>query len=187
MGTFLDQRAVGAHVRRLRRGARLSLRALAAAAGFSPSLISQVETGKVSPSIHSMGKIAVALGTSLGGFFAALQPGDHAPIARARARRSARSTWSHARIEVVGPLPPECGFEALLITLRPGGRSGKQQSTHAAREFAFVLEGRVALRLGAHEYKLSTGDAAVIQPNEPQAWTNIGRVRCRVLIVALTP
>ncbi len=186
MSPVLEQAAVGAQVRRLRKGARLSLRALAEATGFSPSFISQLENGQVSPSIHSMQRIAAALGTSLGGFFAALQPEAPAPIVRARDRRGASSSWSRARVEVVGPLPAGSGFESLLITLQPGGRSGKHPMPHGHREFAFVLDGQATLQLGDRTHTLSPGDAVVLQANEPHLWANAERRRCRILLVGLT-
>src|SRR6185436_2477898 len=78
----LKQQQVGAHVRTLREQARLSVRALAAQTDFSPSFISQLENGQVSPSIHSMGKIANVLGVTLGSFFAAIGPGEGGLILR---------------------------------------------------------------------------------------------------------
>ncbi len=183
MSPVLQQKTVGAHVRRLRKAARLSLRAFAEATGFSPSFISQLENGQVSPSIHSMEKIATALGATLGGFFAELQPEEPAPIVRARDRRSARSAWSRARVEPVGPFPAESGFESLVLTLLPGGRSGKHPAAQSRRQLVFVLEGRATLFLGEREHRLSAGDAAVLRAHEPHLWTNAGTERCRLLLV----
>jgi transcriptional regulator with XRE-family HTH domain len=56
---------VGERIRQLRLGLGLSVRALAAETGFSPSLISQVEHSHVMPSIGSLERIAMALGVSL--------------------------------------------------------------------------------------------------------------------------
>ena len=60
---------VGGRIRQLRLGLGMSVRSLAAKTGFSPSLISQVEHGQVTPSIGSLERIALALGVSLGKFF----------------------------------------------------------------------------------------------------------------------
>lgn len=184
MSSIVDQRLVGAHVRRLRAAARLSVRALAEAAGFSPSFISQVENGQVSPSIHSMEKIVSSLGVTLGAFFGALQPSNATPIARAADRQSAESSWSRGRVEVIGPLPPHGEFEPLLITLLPRGRSGKEAVTHPRDVFAFVLEGRVTLQLGDDEHQMGVGDAVVLGASTPRLWSNTSARRCRVLIVA---
>jgi len=60
----------------------MSLRSLATRTDFSPSFISQLENGQVSPSIHSMEKIANTLGVTLGAFFAAIGPGEGGLVLR---------------------------------------------------------------------------------------------------------
>lgn len=181
----LKQQLVGRHVRELRRRAGLSLRSLAANTDFSPSFISQLERGQVSPSIHSMEKIAAALGATLSTFFAALGTADGALVVRARERKALRSSWSHAEIEALVPTSAQRRIEPMLVTLLPGGRSGKHPVVHPTEEFAFVLEGRVTLRLGPDEHVLGMGDSAVLRPGELRLWTNPGRRRARVMIVAL--
>jgi transcriptional regulator with XRE-family HTH domain len=57
----LKQQAVGDQVRGLRERRGLTLRALAAATDFSPSVISQLENGLVSPSISSREEFAFVL------------------------------------------------------------------------------------------------------------------------------
>ena len=98
----LKQQQVGQHVRRLREQARLSVRALAARTGFSPSFISQLENGQVSPSIHSMEKIAGVLGVTLGSFFAAIGPGQGGLVMRKADRQKLPSNWSNAELESLG-------------------------------------------------------------------------------------
>ena len=73
--TLSSQRQLGERIRQLRTGRGLSVRTLAATTGFSPSFISQVEHGQVSPSIASLERIATALGVTLGGLFHAVSPG----------------------------------------------------------------------------------------------------------------
>jgi XRE family transcriptional regulator, regulator of sulfur utilization len=185
MSPVLKQQLVGEHVRKLRRRAGLSLRALAAATEFSPSFISQLENGQVSPSIHSMEKIARALGASLGEFFASIEPGQGGQVTHVRERGRLTSRWSHAEIEVLSPIGPEWRLEPLLITLRPGGRSGKHPVPHQTEQFALVLKGGVTLRLGPDEHHLVAGDAVRLLPSELRLWTNDGRRDCQVLVVAI--
>ena len=77
---------IGDRIRRLRTDRGLSVRTLAAMAGFSPSFISQVEHGQVSPSIASLERIASALGITLGGFFTESVP-TPAAVVRAAERQ----------------------------------------------------------------------------------------------------
>lgn len=181
---LLKQQAVGLHVRELRTAAGLSLRALAERTEFSPSFISQVENGQVSPSIASMERIAAALGVTLGEFFSAASRGVSGVVVRAAERTVLSSSWSAATVEALSPMADQRGLEPVLITLEPRGRSGKHPAPHAAEEFAFVLEGEVTLTLGPDRHQLAAGDAVTILPRELRLWENEGRVAARVLVVA---
>jgi XRE family transcriptional regulator, regulator of sulfur utilization len=183
MRPVLKQQLVGERVRHLRKRAGLSLRALATATEFSPSFISQLENGQVSPSIHSMETIARALGASLGEFFVSIEPGQGGQVTHVRKRGRVASRWSRAEIEVLSPIGPEWRLEPLLITLHPGGRSGKHPVPHRAEEFALVLKGSATLRLGPDEHHLLAGDAVRLLPSELRLWTNEGRRDCQVLLV----
>jgi quercetin dioxygenase-like cupin family protein len=161
----------------------MSLRALAARTDFSPSFMSQVENGLVSPSIASMEKIANALGVSLGEFFAAAAEGEAGLIVRVADRLQMPSLWSHGRIEALAPMTGR-RLEPVLITLEPGGRSGKHPYAHDTEEFAYVLEGEPTLTLGPEEHVLHAGDAVTIRAQELRRWENRSRSVVRVLVVS---
>jgi len=181
---FLKQEAVGVHIRQLRLASHISLRTLAARAEFSPSFISQVENGLVSPSINSMQKIAEALGVTLGEFFAAASHGQGGSIVRAGERETLSSSWSQAQVESLAPLAAGHPLEAMLITLQVGGRSGKHPYPRPHGEFAFVLEGELALTLGPETHVLQAGDAVTILPRELRLWVNEGSSTARIVVVA---
>ena len=181
----LKQQQVGQHVRRLREQCRFSVRALAARTDFSPSFISQLENGQVSPSIHSMEKIANALGATLSSFFAAIGPGVGGLVLKRAEREQVQSSWSNAVLESLGRPTPQRRIAPLLITLSPGGQSGKHPVSHRSEQFALVLKGRVTLRLGPDEHALAAGDSATLLPGELRLWINTGRRPCQVLLVDL--
>jgi transcriptional regulator with XRE-family HTH domain len=182
---LLKQEVIGRHVRRLRRTAGLTARALGKRTGFSASFISQLENGLVSPSIGSMQKIAGSLGVTLGEFFTAAGEGTHGTIVRAKARSSFTSDWSSAALESAGV---GSRFEATVIHLAPGGRSGKHPYGHAtAEDYAFVLKGTVRLSLGPDFYALRTGDAVCFQPGELRLWENPGARAASLLFISLRP
>lgn len=183
MNTVLKQDAVGAWVRSLRTEQRLSVRSLAARADFSPSFISQVENGVVSPSIASMQKIAAALGVTLGEFFAAAAEGEGGLIVRSGERCQMTSGWSQARLELLGPTVGR-RLETFLVTLDRGGRSAKHPSPAQSDEFVYVLEGDATLTLGPEEHVLHQGDAVSIRPRELRRWENRSSPLLRLLVVA---
>jgi transcriptional regulator with XRE-family HTH domain len=180
----LKQQAVGDLVKRLREERGLSLRAFATATEFSASFISQLENGQVSPSIASMEKIANSLGVSLGEFFAALGTTEAGVIVRRVDRVELPSQWSHATVEALSPMRRGRLMEPILLTLEPGGRSGKHPVGQPREEFAFVLEGEVELTLGPDVHKLAAGDAVSILRRELRRWKNTGNDVARVLVIA---
>jgi transcriptional regulator with XRE-family HTH domain len=184
MAPLLKQQAVGEHVRRLRVQAGMSLRTLARQSGFSPSFMSQVENGQVSPSISSMEKIAGAVGVSLGDFFGAVTGGEGGLIVRVADRQGLSSGWSKAEVEALNGPGPLARLEAMLITLRPGARSGRHPYAHPREEFAFIMQGEVILTLGPEDHRLRRGDAATILPGELRLWRNEARTPARVMIIA---
>jgi quercetin dioxygenase-like cupin family protein len=161
----------------------MSMRTLASKAGFSPSLISQIEHGQVSPSIASLERIAAALGVSLGRFFTEPDPGS-AAVVRAVSRPELTSSWSQAKIEALGPMGRAGKLEPVMITMAPGGRSGKRPYAHPGEEFAVVFEGAVTLTLGREVYTLEKGDAINFASETPHLWENTGSSPAQVLIVA---
>ena len=184
MTPLLKQQVVGDHVQRLRLEAGLTLRTFAKRTGFSPSFISQLENGQVSPSISSMEKIATVLGVTLGQFFVAATGGEGGLVVRAGDRAALSSGWSKAEVEALSVARPTARLEGIFVTLRPGGRSGKHPYPHPREEFAFVVQGEVILTLGPEEHRLRRGDAATILPGELRLWRNEGRTTARFMIVA---
>jgi len=181
--TTTKQLQVSKQVRRLRAAQGLSVRTLASRAGFSPSFISQVENGQVSPSIASLERIATALGVTLAGFFVT-QRTDAAVVVRAGERQELASSWSQAHIESLGPMSGASRLEAVMITIVPGGRSGKHPSGHPGEEFALVFDGDVSLTLGTDVHILHQGDTASFSSETPHLWENSSTHTARIVIVS---
>jgi transcriptional regulator with XRE-family HTH domain len=163
----------------------MSLRSLAALTGFSPSFISQVENGIVSPSINSMQKISEALGVTLSEFFAAASHRPGGMIVRAAEREMLSSSWSRATVESLAPMDGRHPLDAVLITLEGGGRSGKHPYPRSQAEFSLVLDGEVSLSLGPDTFVMEAGDAAMILPRELRLWVNEESAPARILVVSV--
>jgi transcriptional regulator with XRE-family HTH domain len=177
-----SQLQVGKRIRQLRTDRGLSTRALAAQTGFSPSFISQVEHGQVSPSIASLERIAAVLGVTLGGFFAESIPSP-VTVVRVTDRQELTSEWSRAAIEALGPTGEGWMLESLMLTLAPQGRSGTRLHAALGEQFAFVYAGEVSLTLPVGAHVLCEGDAVSIAAEIAHQWENTGLSPARVLLV----
>jgi transcriptional regulator with XRE-family HTH domain len=173
---------VGERIRQLRLGLGMSVRALATQAGFSPSLISQVEHGQVTPSIGSLERIAMALGVSLGKFFAEPAPST-VGLVRASARQKLTSTWSPVSVEALAPLVGVGTLEPVMLTMAPGGRSGKYPAAPGGEKFALIFAGEVTLTLGDEGHVLRHGDAITFTAATEHQWDNTGAGPAQVVIV----
>ncbi len=185
MGTAVEPRLIGEHVRRLRLKHHLSVRTFAAQTGFSPSFISQLENGLVSPSLGSLQKIAEALGVTLGDFFAATaSSAEESLVIRHSGRRRLDSTWTDAHLEALGPMTRSHRLEPVLAVFGPGGKSGKHVHSQPHEEFAFVLRGRVILTLSDEDSELGAGDAVTLPAHAPHRWQNHGKEPVEILLVS---
>lgn len=184
MSAPVDPQVLGLHIRRLRSDRRISVRAFAAITGFSPSFISQLENGQVSPSLGSLHKIAEALGVTLGEFFAAAETEEETLIVHPEDRRRMDSTWTDAHIEALGPMSHGQSMEAVLAIFGPGGKSGKHTHTQSHEEFAFVIKGRITLTLADEENHLTAGDAVTLPARAPRLWENRSDAVAEILMVS---
>ena len=185
MSPVARERTVGDRIRELRGVRGISIRKLAVRTAFSASFISQVENGQASPSIHSLERLAEALGVTLGEFFAPPERrGVQDLIVKAGARQQLISSWSNAQIDALAPMGGDRPLEPVLMTLEPGGRSGSHPHPHLMEEFGYVIEGEVCLALGDERHLLGAGDAATIPANQARFWENVGTISARVLVVA---
>jgi transcriptional regulator with XRE-family HTH domain len=166
MSRSVDPEVIGDHIRRLRTDRQVTVRGFAAQTGFSPSFISQLENGQVTPSLGSLHKIAEALGVTLG------------------ERRRLDSTWTDAHIEALGSMAPSRTLEPVLAIFGTGGQSGKHPHSHSREEFAFVVKGQVTLTLADEETTLQPGDAVTLPAHAPRRWENRGGDVAEILMVS---
>jgi len=183
MSSLLRPEEVGRRIRQRRLAARLSMRGLAARTDFSPSFISQVEHGQVSPSIGSLQRLAEVLGVTIGQFFEA-EAGSFGLVVKKKDRTRLDSGWSQARLEALLRDRPGRRLEAVLITLRRGGRSGKRAHAPAHEELVYVLRGNVRLELRGSVERLGVGDVVSLPAGEPRLFANSGPARAELLLVS---
>ena len=106
---------IGGRIRAERARKGISLRGLARSVGLSPSLISQIETGKCQPSVSTLYAITTALGISVQDVFGESRPagGPAAPGPAAAARAASGSS-------APGPAAPGAPGSSVPARAEPG-------------------------------------------------------------------
>jgi transcriptional regulator with XRE-family HTH domain len=175
--------AIGSRLRSARVNTKMSVRALARAIGVSPSLISQIETGKANPSVGTLYAIVSALGISLDQLFAdrdgtgsAAVPAGRSDYVVLRAEdRPSVELASGVRWERMTPTPDR-EVDFLYATYAVGGESCPPDALmrHSGREYGLVLSGRLGATIGFESYELEPGDSIVADSTTPHRFWTIG-------------
>jgi transcriptional regulator with XRE-family HTH domain len=183
--------SVGAQIRREREARGMSLRKLAAAVGVSPSLISQIERGKASPSVATLYATVTVLQISLDALFAedgsppskdvagngsapTRQAVSSGPVVR-RSERASLVLGTGVRWErLTATHDPLVDF--LFVEYTVGGASSPADAlmTHSGREYGLVLEGRLGATVGFESYELEPGDSIAFESATPHRFWTIG-------------
>jgi transcriptional regulator with XRE-family HTH domain len=179
---------IGHRLRELRAARSLSLRQLAREVGVSPSLLSQVENGKVTPSVDTLYELAKALATPVAAFFddaAASEPHAEGSVWLVRAGRRSRIALEHG-VTWENLLPREqSGLRFMQIRYEPGAHSGDHLLRHPGRDLFLVLEGELTFRVGFGEYVLHPGDAISFADFEPHHLRNDGSAPASAVVCVI--
>lgn len=183
-GRALNAAEIGRRLRELRGLRELSLRQLARLIGASPSLLSQVENGKVTPSVDTLYQLAAALGVPITGFFAdADADADARPGAGVvRATERQRIDLEHG-VRWENLLADEItGLRFLEVAYAPGGTSGEVFLRQPGRTLLLVLSGELVVKTGFREHRLGTGDSMAFAGFEPHQLRNEGTLEARAVV-----
>lgn len=171
---------LGERIRAARTARGLSLRATAAQAAISPSLLSQVETGKVQPSVSTLYAIVSCLGLSVDDVLGHHPPTPAAPRPRLRpdpVQPLAEApeivmqngvTW---RSLAVGGGE---GMDAVLATYQPGAASSLDAThmRHVGIEHGYIVRGELTLKLDFDTFVLRPGDSLCFDAQRPHYYYN---------------
>ena len=177
---------LGVRLRALRSSRGLSLRAAAALAGVTPGALSQIETGKNSPSVSTLKKVLGAVGVSLGEFFGSGERSDRGSFVFRSAELVSVGTGRGLRfLGLPGPGAARA-IQFLRESYAPGADTGAEPYSHEGEEGGFCVSGSVEVTVAGRRELLGPGDAYYYASKLPHRWRNVGRVPA-VVISGCTP
>jgi transcriptional regulator with XRE-family HTH domain len=169
---------IGQRLRELREQHRLTMRGLAELAKVSASLISDVERGRVEPSISALKRIAAALDTTLIYFFSENGPSEERVVRKGERRALRRPSVvgpgeaeSGVQFELASPASTEA-IEAIYGRYDVGASMGDHPVTHEGEEWGMVFRGRLKVWVGDDIYFLEPGDAISFSSTIPHRMAN---------------
>jgi transcriptional regulator with XRE-family HTH domain len=184
---------IGPRLRAIRLRQGIGLRELARRLDLSPSSISQIETGKIRPSVRTLYALASEFGVTVDEVLFDAPP----PTARAAGARSAPAL-AVQRAEERPAIALNSGVkwerlmfwgdedvEFLEATYEPGGASSPDDSfvRHNGHEFGHVLSGTLRVVVGFDEFILEAGDSITFPSTTPHRLSNDGTETVRAVWV----
>ena len=179
--------SLGERIKALRRERELQQRQLAEKAELTPSMVSQIESGRLTPSLHTLGKIAAALSVPIAALFDG-QPTGRIHVSRKKDYPVVSFDGSSERWAVLGAGLFEGKIRAVVSTLEGRSRgvtTDKVVIKPGQMKLFYVLDGKVALHYNGERQALETGDSALLDGGAPHGWENLGTKTARVLWVIL--
>jgi transcriptional regulator with XRE-family HTH domain len=173
------QGTLGARIRHERQAAGLTVRKLAARIEVSPSLISQIERGRATPSVATLWAIATELGLPVGDLFsdaqAALGTQAPPPPVQPRQTRTAITLAGGVRWERLTPAPDhEVDFVYVVYPVGSESCPPDALSQHGGKEYGYVISGKLGVQIGFDEYLLRDGDSISFESHRPHRLWAIG-------------
>jgi XRE family transcriptional regulator, regulator of sulfur utilization len=177
---------IGPRVKALREAMDLSLRDLAERSGVSAPMLSQVERGETSPTLHVASRIAAGLELKLSQLLRLDESGAVTIVHAAERRRGGSPEQGHAFEILTAPLPgqrAELSRHTLAAGARTGGAGDPPMHEPGSREIALVEHGAVVLDIDGERHELGAGDCVTFDADLPHHFENPGPGEAALLAV----
>jgi transcriptional regulator with XRE-family HTH domain len=181
----IQQKSIGHNIRRLRLKQSMGLIELGRRTGLSASFLSQLETGKVVPTLRNLARIALVFRKDLAYFFRE-ERGSVFRVSRAKDRprlslgKSAPSVLSESLSMLI---PDRNVIPCIAEFLTDGAPAVFCPTQFSGLELAYVLEGSVTVFNKTGKQLLQTADSAWIDGNAERRYERYGEAVARALII----
>jgi uncharacterized cupin superfamily protein len=151
---------LGALLRAIRNTRQFTIKDVAAKAGISSSLLSQIERNRISPSLDTLLQLLEVYGVSPDKFFKDYETQSQVEIIRKNERKIyKRKGFSYEKLCGESQTKGNHSFNAFFLELAPGQERGDAEDGHLGRELGIIISGSAQLIYGEEQHQLQTGDA----------------------------
>lgn len=177
---------IGQNLQQVRVARGLSLDKLAALSDVSKGMLIRIEQARTNPSVGTLCKIANALSVPITSFL----DSNGEPDVRIIDPSEATPLWTgdsggFGRI-VAGSETPSV-TEFWLWSLFPGEKHSGLAHPSGTREFLYVQEGTLTLRINSASHEASPGQTLVFTADVPHQYANLGDKELKLQMVICEP
>ena len=186
---ILSRHELGAKLRKLRLRKKVSLTDLGKHSGLSASMLSQLENGRMIPTLPTLVRIATVFNVGLDHFFGDARGEKVFSIMRGGERMKFP--------ERPGISSPSFFFQCLTLATQTSGmqaflaefpKLGKEEASehfHDGSEFIYLFEGEIALKCNGDSHVLAAGDSVFFDSSEPHGYRGLAKHGSRAMVVTM--
>lgn len=185
---FIAEKHIGERIKRLRLKKSMGLVELGRHTGLSASFLSQLETGRVVPTLRNLARIAMVFSKDLSYFFES-EPKALFRVHRRKERVRLPQTGVEAPtyfFESLGYMVPDRHMDPYFAEFLPLTKEMEAKAhVHSGSEFLYVLEGELDIQHGDQTCTLSSGDAVYFDASMAHSYRCSGKKPASALIVTM--
>jgi transcriptional regulator with XRE-family HTH domain len=186
--SIISEKRIGERIKHLRLKKSMGLVELGRHTGLSASFLSQLETGRVVPTLRNLARIAMVFSKDLSYFFDP-EPQTlfrlHRGKDRVRLPQSGVADPSYF-FESLGYMVPDRELDPYFAEFVPGKPEVEPRPhQHFGCEFLFVLSGALEVRHGANVHRVEQGDAIYFDAATIHSYACCGDTPATAVIVTL--
>ncbi len=185
---FIENKRIGDRIKFLRQRKQMGLVELGRHTGLSASFLSQLETGRVVPTLRNLARIAMVFSKDMSYFFEPERP-EFFRILRADERQRLPQSGVDDPgyyFESLGHVPLDGGISPYVAEfLEATDKRQPRAHAHAGSEFLYVLAGCLRLTHEGTAENLEQGDAVFFHANTTHSYERSGDRDCQALIITL--
>jgi DNA-binding response OmpR family regulator len=163
---------LGEKIKSIRKGKGIKIKQLSSRSGLTESSISMIENGKISPSITTINKIAVALGVHPIEFFE-IERHKRWIVTRKPERERLQISGNDNILEYLCKERGNIKNEIYISNLSPNQKSYEERINHEGEKFCLVLKGTIDIELGSEIITLNEGDTILFDSMIPHLWKRV--------------
>ena len=182
---------VGHKLRTLRLRKKIALVDLGRHTGLSASMLSQLETGKMVPTLPTLARIAMVFDVGLEHFFDDRKRQKVFSVVRSDERlkfpeRPELQTPAYF-FECLAFATQGKDLQAYLAEFPKRTSEEVAEHSHKGSEFLYMLEGSIAIRFEQEDHVLRAGDSVYFDSSEPHSYRGLGKTGGTAVVVTTEP
>ena len=178
----------GKTLREIRKRKKLTMKELAQKIGVSESLISQIETDKVSPAIDTLLKITDELNIDFEYLFQQYKRSPKINIIKKKERKKIiDGPVNYELLSKIDNFNKENAIEAYYLEIKPGEQKKSGEYGHLGSELGIIIEGKGKIQIAGDRHTLAVGDSVSFNAEEPHTLINTGSDPLKVYWIITPP